>query len=88
MNRVGRKRHMLNGLIRLYAREKRLDYNRAWHDFKAKFRSTCRVDLDDAMDRFERERKKRVNIPAYLEATGQLDDAIRIAGALAGRRVW
>ena len=88
MTHITGKRHLLNGLIRLYAREKRLDYNRAWLDFKTMFRRTYRVDLDDAMDRFERERRKRVNMPAYLEEVGRLDDAIRVAGNLAERKVW
>ena len=86
MNRhIGRKRHHLNGLIRAAAIERGFGYTRAWVEFKARFRVACHVDLDDAMDRFERERKTKTNMPAYLEATGQMDKAIMVAERLAGK---
>jgi hypothetical protein len=85
MRRIGRKRYRLNGLIRGLAQERRVGYTRAWLEFKTSFRRAFHVDLDDAMDRFERERKIRTNMPAYLEATGQLDNALMVAEALAKR---
>lgn len=79
-NIEGTPRQRLGAMIRLYAFQHSITYPTAWHRFDAAFNTAYRTNLTARRKRYAAaNRLKEIDRPAYLEANGLIEDAIRVA---------
>lgn len=79
VNTVGDKRQRLNAMVRKYAHLTGFSFARAWRDFTATYNTAYRTNL---MLLIANHPTQGLTIPAYLEETERLDDALRVAGKM------
>lgn len=79
----GNPRKLLEKMVTRYAVKCGILYAVAWHDFDRAFNIAYRTDLTILRRRYcERAGLSAVSRPAYFEAIGRLDQAIRVADKL------
>ena len=81
VNVTGSPRQQLEGMVKKYAFDKGLLFPVAWKHFDQAFNTAYRKNLTALRLNYSRGRKP-VTRPAYLEATGLVDDAIRVMDKL------
>lgn len=83
----GTPRQRLVALVNKYAQHNGLQFNEAWGDFRKAFNTAFRTNLKLKMQYYAATREiKNLTVPAYLEATGQIEDGLRIASKMLGRK--
>jgi phage regulator Rha-like protein len=82
---IGDLRQRLNKMIQRYARQKGIAFNYAWHDFVQAFNTAYRTNLELRRQNYINKTGKDVSRPQFLEETGLLEDAIRVADKMLNR---
>lgn len=77
----GTKRQKLNNLVRSYANMEGVQYSEAWNVFRESYNNAYHTNLNLLIRNYRKKNnlKKKPSAPEYFEATGQLDDALRVA---------
>jgi len=69
----------LNKMIRKYAHQEGLTFQKAWRDFTDRFNTAYHTNLTARVDNYRlKHGLKELSRPQYLSIVGQLDDAIRV----------
>ncbi|WP_427340559.1 ORF6N domain-containing protein [Caloranaerobacter sp. DY30410] len=80
VNLIGDLRQRLNAMVRKYAREKGINYGKAWSEFKKAFNTAYHTNLELCMTYTKKKHGlKDITIPQYLSIESLLEDAIRVA---------
>ena len=83
----GDLRDRLNRMVRLYAGQKGIYFNKAWKDFVQNYNYAYKTNLELRITNYCRSRGiKEISSPEYLERVGQLEDAIRVADKMLNKR--
>ena len=76
----GTPRQKLKAMVDCYSHKNGLQYRIGWLLFKTKYNTAFSENLQLQITNYEKAQgKKKVTIPEYLEATGKLNDALRVA---------
>lgn len=76
----GSLRDRLNKMIRLYAQQKGIYFNKGYRDFVQFYNTAYRTNLELRITNYCKDHGlKTLSTPEYLERTGRLEDAIRVA---------
>lgn len=88
VNVQGDLRQRLEKMIRKYAWSRGVQYDAAWREFDSAYNTGYHTNLTALRDNYcGRHGLRHITRPGYLEATGRLEDAIRVADKmLAGAR--
>lgn len=86
VNIEGNPRQQFNGMIRLYAHRNGGQYSKAWKDFVQAFNTAYQTNFELKRQNYINKLGKDVSRPQYLEETGQLEDAIRVADKLLNQK--
>jgi prophage antirepressor-like protein len=77
---LGDRRQRLEKMVKRYAWAQGIIYSVAWHHFDQAFNTAFRTNLTARRDNYcKKFGAKSISRPEYLEAVGQIEDAIRIA---------
>jgi len=69
----------LNKMIRKYAHQEGLTFQKAWRDFTDRFNTAYHTNLTARVDNYrDKHGLRELSRPQYLSIVGQLDDAIRV----------
>ncbi|MCK9599229.1 MAG: hypothetical protein M0R06_09330 [Sphaerochaeta sp.] len=81
LNVEGDDRQKLNAMIRKYALANGVLFNVAWGEFKTRYNTAYRTNLESKMKYYKQAHglKKKPTIPEYLEAVNSLEDGLRVA---------
>lgn len=84
INMEGDLRQQLTKMVNKLAFERGISFSKAWHLFYQAFNTAHHANLKSRMTRYSKRvgRPKSVTGPMYLEETGLLPDAIRVADKL------
>lgn len=86
-NIEGNLRDRLNRMVRLYAGQKGVYFDKAWRDFVQSYNTAFRTNLELRITNYCRScGLKQMSTPEYLERVGQLEDAIRVADKMLNKR--
>ncbi|PKR86125.1 antA/AntB antirepressor family protein [Heyndrickxia camelliae] len=86
VNIEGNPRQQFNSMIRLYAHRNGGQYSKAWKDFVQAFNTAFQTNFELKRQNYINKVGKDVSRPQYLDETGQLDDAIRVADKLLNQK--
>lgn len=76
----GTPRQRLNDVVKKYAYENGILYKQAWKDFRSNFNIAYRTNLELRRQNYmEKNDIKRLSYPEYMEKTGLIEDALRVA---------
>ncbi len=76
----GTPRQRLNDIVKKYAYENGILYKQAWKDFRSNFNIAYRTNLELRRQNYmEKNDIKRLSYPEYMEKTGLIEDALRVA---------
>lgn len=78
-NIEGTPRQRLNAMIRKYANQQGVTYKTAWQEFTKSYNTAYRMNLKRRKANEEAVLLKRLTMPEFLEASGYIEDAIRVA---------
>ncbi len=80
-NIEGTPRQRLVAMIKRYAHQNGITYQAAWRDFDNRFNTAYHTNLTARRNNYTQHLnlRKVVDRPEYLEARGQIEDAIRVA---------
>lgn len=79
----GEPRQQLVALVTKYAQRNGIQYNAAWSDFRQAFNIAFHTNVKLKLRNYTKSQGiKKMTVPEYLEATGQLHDAIRVANKM------
>ncbi|WP_304459252.1 Bro-N domain-containing protein [Alicyclobacillus sendaiensis] len=88
VNIIGDPKQRLNAMIRKYAARNGLTYQQGWRDFRTAFNTAYRTNIVLLMEHHKAKHGlKSLTMPEYLEQTGRLDDALRVADKMLNPRV-
>jgi prophage antirepressor-like protein len=80
LNLIRDPRKRLNSMIAKYAYDRGIAKKAAWHEFRSFFNTAYGTNIMGCVTRYLKSTGKRdITVPAYLEAVGKLEDAIRVA---------
>jgi hypothetical protein len=83
----GDKQQRLNKMMRRLAWQEGTPYQSSWKLFDQAFNNAFHTNLTAKRNNYaERHGKKNVTRPEYLSATGQIDDALRIADKILNKK--
>lgn len=83
----GTLRDRLGKMVKLYASQKGIYFNKAWREFVQSFNIAYRTNLELKITNYCRGRDiKEISTPEYLERNGLLEDAIRVADKMLNKR--
>jgi hypothetical protein len=84
MMAVSIQRKELNRRIREYAKNQHNNkYGVGWYDFERKWYEMYHTDLRRELAKYQQTHKlKRLTLPEYLERSGKLDQAVKVAERL------
>lgn len=86
-NIEGDLRDRFNKMIRLFATRKGMNFNAGYREFVARYNTAYRTNLELRMTNYCKAKSlKKITTPEYLEATGCLEDAIRVADKMLNQR--
>lgn len=86
-NIQGDLRDRFNKMIRLYATKKGIYFNKGYRDFIQAYNTAYRTNLELRMTNYCKSKGvKDISTPAYLEESGQLEDAIRVADKMLNQK--
>lgn len=84
----GDEQQQLNKLIRRYARDNGISFQKAWREFTDRFNTAFGTNLTLRMENYQRKHGLReLTRPQYLAEVGQLADAIRVADKMLNHRL-
>jgi prophage antirepressor-like protein len=84
----GDEQQRLNKLIRKYAHDNGLTFQKAWRDFTDRFNTAYNTNLTLRMENYRQKYGLReLTRPQYLALVGQLQDAIRVADKMLNQPV-
>lgn len=76
----GDLRDRFNKMIRLYATKKGIQFNTAYRDFTQAYNMAYKTNLELRITNYCKDHStKSISTPEYLERSGRLEDAIRVA---------
>lgn len=76
----GDDQQKLNQMIRKYAFQQGLFYNKAWSEFKKAFNLAYRTNIELLIENYKKKHHiKSLTVPAYLKYADKLQDAVRVA---------
>ena len=78
-NIEGTPRQRLNAMIRKYANLNGITYKTAWQEFTKAYNIAYRTNLKRRKTNEEAVLLRRLTMPEYLETSGEIEDAIRVA---------
>jgi hypothetical protein len=78
-NIEGTPRQRLNAMIRKYANQQGITYQTAWQEFTRAYNTAYRTNLKRRKTNEEAVLLRRLTMPEYLETSGEIEDAIRVA---------
>ncbi|MDI3535477.1 MAG: hypothetical protein PWQ82_1842 [Thermosediminibacterales bacterium] len=79
VNLEGDLRQRLNQMIKKYAFERGITFNKAWGDFKQAFNLAYKTNIELLKTNYFKSTGREVSTPEILEFKGLLEDAIRVA---------
>lgn len=80
---LGDPQQRLNKMIRKYAVQNGLTFQKAWRDFKQAFNTAYRTNITMLVENYKlKHGLKQLSVPEYLARIDRLDDAIRVADKL------
>lgn len=83
---IGDLQQRLNAMIRKYAADNGLSFQRAWREFKQAFNTAYRTNLTMLIENYKMKHGiKKLTMPEYLSKVDRLEDAIRVADKLLNR---
>lgn len=83
----GDLRDRFNKMIRLYATRKGIQYRNAYREFVQAYNLAFKTNLELRITNYCKDHGvKEISTPEYLERSGRLEDAIRVADKMLNRR--
>lgn len=80
---LGDPQQRLNKMVRKYAVQNGLTFQKAWRDFKQAFNTAYRTNITMLVENYKlKHGLKQLSVPEYLARVDRLDDAIRVADKL------
>jgi Rha family phage regulatory protein len=82
----GDDQQKLNQMVRKYAFQQGLFYNKAWSEFKKAFNLAYRTNIELLIENYKKKHHiKNLTVPAYLKYADKLQDAVRVADKMLNR---
>jgi vacuolar-type H+-ATPase subunit I/STV1 len=79
----GEPRQQLVFLVNKYAKRNGIQYNAAWSEFRQAFNIAFHTNIKLRLKNYAASQGiRRMTVPEYLEASGQLEDAIRVVSKM------
>jgi hypothetical protein len=78
-NIKGDEQQIFNKMIRKYAGINGMEFQKAWREFKGFYNVAYHRNITSLHENYMLKVGKKVTLPEYLVATGQIEDALRVA---------
>lgn len=83
---VGDLQQRLNGMIRRYAQQEGLTFQKGYQEFRNAFNTAYNTNITTKIKNYaEKHGLKTLSAPQYLSLTNQLEDAVRVADKMLNR---
>ena len=82
VNLEGDLRQRLNQMVKKYAFISGSGFSEAWNEFKKRFNTAFRTNIELMKTNYEKDTGQEINTPGILEEKGKLEDAIRVANKM------
>ena len=82
VNLEGDLRQRLNQMVKKYAFVSGSGFSEAWNEFKKKFNTAYRTNIELMKTNYQKETGQEISTPGILEERNRLEDAIRVANKM------